>query len=406
MCFKIASALTLSGLRTGLFVSPHISSFRERVLISCPSSGELDDGGYGGEGLKDAPANLGSLMSTDAVCDLLPSVFAACKSRSIPATFFEITTALALQHFHRQDVDCIVLETGLGGRLDATNVVDPSLSVVTSIGLEHTRILGDTVEEIGREKAGIFKPSRPALVGPDVPWDTMSTVAGEVGVASISKVEDVLGVDLSGSGDDFDKVNSAIALAALKLLRDTPDFAALPIPDSAMSRGILALPPCRFQPHITPTSVPCILDAAHNPSALSHLRSKLRADRPGEKLRVVFACSSDKDIAACGDIVSDMVEGDTSRVSLCVAQHPRAASVEELRGASRVFEGAEGYDTVKGAVDGAVAKAGVEGETVVICGTLFIMADVREALGMEQVRDSDFLEREAGAGIRKGEQER
>ena len=82
------------------------------------------------------------------MCKLLPGVFNACKKHSIPATFFEITTALALQHFHASNVDCIVLETGLGGRLDATNVVDSVMSVVTSIGLEHTRILGGTVEEV------------------------------------------------------------------------------------------------------------------------------------------------------------------------------------------------------------------------------------------------------------------
>ena len=122
VCYKIASALSSSGYKTGLFVSPHVSSFRERVMVS--SGG---DGGVGGP------------IGEDEVVDLLPDIFTACKANDIPATFFEITTALALQHFHRRGCDCIVLETGLGGRLDATNVVDPTLSVVTSIGLEHTR---------------------------------------------------------------------------------------------------------------------------------------------------------------------------------------------------------------------------------------------------------------------------
>ena len=118
-------ALQLAGYKVGLFTSPHISSFRERIQINSV------------------------LISEDEVVKFLPWVLEICEEKKIPATFFEITTALAFLYFSKKGVDMVVLETGLGGRLDATNVVRcPSICVITSIGLEHTAQLGDTVEKI------------------------------------------------------------------------------------------------------------------------------------------------------------------------------------------------------------------------------------------------------------------
>ena len=145
--FKIAKALELSGLKVGLFVSPHISSFRERIQVN------------------------GSIISEEDVSTLLPMIYSACEANDIPATFFEIATAMAFKHFEQSNVDVVVLETGFGGRLDSTNIVRPDLSVITSIGLEHTRILGDTIDLIGREKAGIMKKGIPVLVGPNCPQE-------------------------------------------------------------------------------------------------------------------------------------------------------------------------------------------------------------------------------------------
>lgn len=104
---------------------------------------------------------------------LLPEVFKICHDNEIPATFFEITTALALLKFHLANCDAVVLETGLGGRLDSTNIVTPILSIITSIQLDHVNILGDTIEKIAKEKAGIMKPGIDVLVGPGCPMDVM-----------------------------------------------------------------------------------------------------------------------------------------------------------------------------------------------------------------------------------------
>ena len=148
VAWKVARTLQSAGLRTGLFVSPHVSSFRERAQVN------------------------GELISEARVAALLAEIFAAMDAGPEPvrATFFEITTALALRHFAESGVDALVLEAGLGGRLDATNIVAaPALSVITSIALEHTRVLGGTVEAIAAEKAGIMKPGVPVVVGPRAP---------------------------------------------------------------------------------------------------------------------------------------------------------------------------------------------------------------------------------------------
>ena len=143
--YKIAKSLEKEGLRVGLYTSPHISSFRERIQIN------------------------GQLIDESSVVAGLSRIFEEIDKSKIPATFFEITTALALKYFADQKVDYVVLETGLGGRLDATNIVTPVLSIITSISLEHTEYLGSTLEAIAKEKGGIIKPYVPIFIGPRVP---------------------------------------------------------------------------------------------------------------------------------------------------------------------------------------------------------------------------------------------
>ncbi|MCL5020920.1 MAG: Mur ligase family protein, partial [Bacteroidetes bacterium] len=134
----IASVLMAMGYRVGLYTSPHIVSFKERIKVDGKEINEQE-----------------VALSTDY---FRPEV------ERVHATFFETTTAMMFKYFAESDVDFAVIETGMGGRLDATNVVDPIVSVVTSIGLDHTEVLGDTLEKIAFEKAGIIKPGRPAIV--------------------------------------------------------------------------------------------------------------------------------------------------------------------------------------------------------------------------------------------------
>ncbi len=148
-------------------MSPHLASYRERIQVN------------------------GKLMSEDSILKLLPEVLERCVALEVPATLFEVTFLLACLQYRANACDAVVLEVyfallarillvdaqvGMGGELDATNVVNSSVAVLCSVALDHTRVLGSTVEAIGHKKAGIFKPGRPALVGPQVPMDVMKVV--------------------------------------------------------------------------------------------------------------------------------------------------------------------------------------------------------------------------------------
>jgi len=192
VALKTANTLRLADYKVGLFVSPHISSFRERIQIN------------------------GEPLSEAQVEKYLKEIYDICEEQEIPATFFEVTTALAFRAFAQEGVEVVVLETGLGGRLDATNVIKhPALSIITSIGLEHTRILGDTVELIALEKGGIIKEGRPVLVGNNVPFETLKQCAEEKKASQIYQCEDLLGpeeeqimIEGKETFEDYDAENS------------------------------------------------------------------------------------------------------------------------------------------------------------------------------------------------------
>jgi folylpolyglutamate synthase/dihydropteroate synthase len=154
-CWKLYSAFQALGLRPGLFTSPHIASFRERIRF------END-----------------TLIDEDAVVQGLARIDEVAQEHNIPATFFERTTALAMMVYDERDVDVVVLETGLGGRLDATNVVpSPLATVLTTVGLDHTSVLGNSVEQIAWEKAGIAKRGSPFIAGPQTPQESLRILA-------------------------------------------------------------------------------------------------------------------------------------------------------------------------------------------------------------------------------------
>ena len=142
---KIAKALQASGYKTGMYVSPHISSFRERITIN------------------------GEMISEDDVVKYLDRINQIEPSLPTSLTFFESVTGMAFDYFKEKQVDVAVVEVGLGGRLDSTNIITPELSVITSIGLDHQGILGNTITDIAREKAGIIKDGIPVVVGPNCP---------------------------------------------------------------------------------------------------------------------------------------------------------------------------------------------------------------------------------------------
>ncbi|TMW60435.1 hypothetical protein Poli38472_000477 [Pythium oligandrum] len=389
--FKVAQALQRSGYRTGLFVSPHVSSFRERIQIN------------------------GELISEAQVCEHLSEIFNISAQLRIPATFFEVTTMLAFRHFAKEQVDCVVLETGLGGRLDATNIVTPAVSVITSIGLDHTRILGNTIEEITCEKAGIIKPNVPVIIGPQAPRDILqqhadSNQAQLVQVPAESRFE-----------DDFNAENTAIARQVCVQLNElahngAPHPLVVDLESPRVTSALESRPPCRFQvlhivrPNSTEKKVTIVLDVAHNLPAMEKLMQSLRRRFPTQVPRFVCGFSADKDINKVLQTItsvynhkSDSTERIHSRIHLVKANNPRAASLEEIN-LSLVKAGGEPFNRISSIADGvdeavAAARASTEDEVVVVCGSVFLMAEARQALGFKEPIDSPVVTAVAGSHL-------
>lgn len=328
---KIARALRLHGLRVGLYTSPHISSYRERMAVN-------DD-----------------LITEEEIGSLLPHILSVTREKDLPATFFELGTALAFGFFLRRKVDVAVIEVGLGGRLDSTNVILPEVSVVTSIALEHTAWLGTTIEAITREKAGIAKPTIPVVIGPNVDAAIVREVATSVGAAEVQQVP-------SQAFEDYDAENSAVARAALRVLSYRPKIMKL-LPNglqtALITEAMRTRPPCRFQrvrytapgpgryvdeqsseasePLLDHATREVVLDVCHNPAAFSRLFQKLAAQFPsspssssaaGRRRNVVgvVGFSSDKDYASC----MDQLMTHCSHIYVVSADTPRAATVKQV----------------------------------------------------------------------------
>lgn len=334
---KIAKGFELSGKKVGLYTSPHISCFRERIRIN------------------------GEMILETSVEDILGRIFHLIEIENIRATFFEITTLLAFEYFAEQKVDIAVLETGLGGRLDATNITNPLLSIITSISMDHTEILGDTIEAITKEKAGIIKSGVPVIIGPNVSKDIVAEFATALG-CSLTQVK--------GCFSDYNAENSAIAEKALKTFG---------IPETIIARAILQLPPCRMET-IHKKDKTVIMDVAHNPDGLLRLFATIQATYPQQKLRVVFGLSKSKDISGCLAIIQKY----GAYLHIVTASNGRGLEAETLKlGCSQSHSPVVTHPTIAEAIE--IALQG--DELIVVCGTFFIMSEVRKALNFNEICD-------------------
>jgi len=390
VALKLAKTFEAAGYRTGLFVSPHISSFRERMQINSDA------------------------ITEDEVSEYLPSIYEMCRENDIPATFFEVATALAFSFFHRRQAEVVVLEVGLGGRLDATNVIkSPALSIITSIGLEHTKILGDTVDKICFEKAGIVKPNRPTLVGPGViPLEVARRVCEERNSKLYYTNDLVPPPQDDNIAVDYDVENSRIAQAALQILLDSDEFFAKRVSPEHIHQGTSQRPPCRFEiltiDEASPTTV--VLDVAHNPPALKFLLQKLMTTfGSNASFRFVVGFSADKDLGQCGRIILEHMSKVPSppQIHIVQAANPRAATTQQLIEACPELKSHwfESQDTsVFNQVKEALNLAKLKNEIVVVCGSVFIMSEAREALGIDEPRDSQVISEVSGCHFKNGQE--
>lgn len=258
----IASALTSSGSKVGLFTSPHIKDFRERIRVN------------------------GEMTSQDFVFNFIEKIQNA--SFAFAPSFFEITWVMAIVYFYQQECDIVVVETGLGGRLDATNVITPELSVITNIGLDHVNILGDSREKIAFEKAGIIKNGIPVFIGEKD--DETSSVFIDV---AKSRRAPITFVESSIDASIFD-INKNLAFKVIDfLLKDVSNIEDLKIQginNLYANTGLFG----RSQVYSTEPLI--IVDAAHNLMGIQRLIQDIQKKYPEKRLRVLYGASNDKDL--------------------------------------------------------------------------------------------------------------
>jgi dihydrofolate synthase/folylpolyglutamate synthase len=366
-----ASALSVAGYRVGLYTSPHLDDYAERIQINGDFIPHKD------------------LVAV--VEDIKPQISA------IPElTTFEITTALAFDYFAKQKVTAAVIEVGLGGRLDATNVVTPNVAVITSISYDHTFLLGDTLSQIAGEKAGIIKPGVPVVVSPQeeearlvierIAHERSSPVL-QVGQdyhfepVSHSMEGQTLRVWAKGKSDlsavtlkipllgYHQAVNAATAFAAL----ETVNHQRLSVSIEAIQSGFAnVFWPGRFE--IIQKSPPIVLDCAHNRDSALKLRLTLEEYYPGKPVILIFGASEDKDIRGMFSELMPIV----NEMIAVKSYHPRAIEPEKL------VEMAQPYGcpvqilySVPEAVEKAIQQVGEDG-VVLVTGSIFVVAEARK----------------------------
>lgn len=323
----LASALASCGLKVGLYTSPHIVDFRERMRISFPEGGGTE------------------LVSEEYAYDFLCRYEADMDALGL--SFFEITTGMAFKWFADSKVDVAVIEVGLGGRLDSTNVIVPDLSVVTSIALDHCALLGDTLEKIAGEKAGIFKKGVPALVGEYLgeTRPVFEAKAAEVGCGLYFaedaepslwyRSEEILrNMDLRGR---YQKKNLRTVLAAVDILKNMPAYARLSDSRSVVDAIVRTASRMDFHGRWERLSLrPYIIaDIGHNPAALKENFAQLRsmaADGECSSLILVYAIMADKDL----DSIMPLIPEEAT----CIFTNPethRALPEKELTARYRAF---------------------------------------------------------------------
>lgn len=294
-CSIIESLARAGGYRTGLFTSPHLVSFSERIRVN------------------------GEQISDKDLLRLLKDIRQLAEASDHPPTFFELTLVLALKYFKEQKVDFLILETGLGGRLDATNAIPKNIAVLTPIAGDHEQYLGNSLEDIAKEKADIISERHPVVTAPQE--TEVSGVIKQIAeerksplvVASNKSV--FSGLSLKG---EHQQMNAAVAVEVMKALH-------VLLPPDKVAAGLEEVRwPGRFE--LVP-SANIILDGAHNPHAMEALVKVWKESFGGKKTSVVFAASADKNIRDMIAILDSIV--DEWRLVPCTS--PRILPAEEMK---------------------------------------------------------------------------
>lgn len=376
----LESVLREAGLRTGLYTSPHLIRFCERIRVS-------------GEPIPDQ--ELIRLLDDVERADQLQ----AAEPKGRLGTFFELTTAVALKWFLERQVQMAVLETGLGGRLDSTNVVQPLLSVITDIGMEHKSFLGDTLERIAAEKAGIIKSGRPVVVGRQRPgaMKIIEAKAREIGAPLIRADERVSVRRLSQDWDgqtlsvetadgawesfrlpllgDFQLANCALAIAALEWMREE---LKVPLSTDVVRAGLGKTSwPGRCQ--VASRDPIFLVDVAHNPDAAQALAAFLKKVRGDKPVALICGMLSDKDAEGFFRLLRPVVDA----CVLVPLDSERSMPMERLMAAAKAAKMPAAEGSMPEAVQNAKKWAKKNDGIVVAAGSLYLASAVLYELGVQ-----------------------
>ena len=369
-CAMLEAILSAAGYRVGLYMSPHLRRYNERVRIAR------------------------SLVSDD---DLLTAFRAVEDARiggsgdaAMPLTYFEFGTLAALWLFAREQLDALVLEVGLGGRLDAVNLMDADVAVVTTVDLDHMDYLGPTREDIGREKAGIFRAGRPAVCGERDPPAALVDAARAIGapLLRIGREFDFVaegtqwryrgpngecyGLPVPALRGDFQFGNAAVALTALDVLRDR-----LPVPTAAIRDGLVSVELSgRFQ--VLPGRPTIVLDVAHNPHAARALAGSLATMGFHPETFAVFGMYADKDIRAVVDAMKARVDHWYVAGLPGARGAPTLTIIEKLRAAGIAQSAIHPFDSIASAYR-AACDAASDADRIIVFGSFLTVAAALDA---------------------------
>ena len=345
VCAMLESIYRHAGYQTGLFTSPHLISFRERMQINRQLISEEDIIQLTGE---------------------MQAFLRDCPRESHP-TFFEVITVMALEEFAREKCDVVILETGLGGRLDATNIVTPIASVITSIALDHQQYLGETLTEIAAEKAGIIKPRIPVLSTAHQPEinEVIQNAAAQK-KAPLEFIDTEVDTCLAGK---HQRQNAALAQATVQALQNV-----FPVDDQAIVGGLVNVHWAVRAQCFEKDNQRLLIDAAHNPGSAEALRDVLQENFPGQRPTLVIGMLADKNWKPFLEIIAPTAD----RVVCIPVSSERTLAPFQLaeecpRYCAQVIQAeslSKGLELIK------------DDSFVVITGSIYLVGEAMEALGL------------------------
>lgn len=342
VCNMLASVFTESGYKVGLFTSPHLLDFRERIRIN------------------------GEVIPENDVIDFVKNhnqVFSEIKP-----SFFEWSTALAFDYFESNKVDIAIIETGLGGRLDSTNIITPAVSAITSIGIDHTQYLGNTLEAIATEKGGIIKPYIPVVLGEGI---EMQSVFEEIALQNNSSVHIALqktNQPLASLKGDFQNHNVATALTIIDLIQETfPNISS-----GSISKGLNSIQAntgLRGRWETVQNSPKVIADIGHNVHAITQTIKELEKENYNQ-LHVIWGMVADKEIEKVIDLLPK-----NATYYLCMPNIPRALSTEELEKSFSEKQTKISFSTCSEAFSTTLKNANPD-DLILVGGSTFVVSEI------------------------------